>query len=362
MKTNDKKIRFPVLTTLLLAGIFVCGSATGMFVYATGSHVIEDVFLKMVSHTEYRYGEQGQIIARLVDFQGNAVVVTSCNATILYPDKSYFANMAGMTASGNITGDHYYSFTTPTGPEGVYEYQATCFYMQGMQVRNQSVTNSFHLSGAFNAILNNQTVQNQYLEGIQGNLTLVQQAIQNVSDELADVNASLSGEIGALSNQLNVNVTMLYNQADANYVALQSQINANVTQILAEFDTITVSVNLTPVLDAIDALELSMAGNFTALSNQINNNFTTTFSYLDAVNITSSNIYSVLLDVNDTTTNTYQYVTGTLTTNVNSILSQLGVINATVNRIETTTNTINATVSTILENQENQVYMSVFSG
>ena len=363
MKTKDKKtMRFPLLTTLLLAGIFVSGSATGIFIYATGSEVIEQVHLQMVSHTEYRYGESGQIIARLVDFQGNPVTVTSCNATILYPDKSYFVNAAGMTESGNISGDHYYGFTTPNGPEGVYEYQATCFYMQGMNLRNQSVTNSFHLSGAFNALLSNQTLQNQYLEGIQGNLTLVQQAIQNVSDELAAVNSSLSGEIAALSTQLNTNVTMLYQQADSNYLALQNQINANVTQILAEFDNINVSVNFTPVLDAIDALELSMQGNFTALSNQINNNFTTTFNYLDSVNVTSSNIYSVLLQVNDTTTDTYQYLTGTLTTNVNSILTQLGVINATVNRIETNTIDINATVNTILDNQETQVYMSVFSG
>jgi hypothetical protein len=369
MKTKPTKLRLPVLTVMLLTGIFVFGAATGAFMYATGTHVINDVYMKMVSHTEYRYGEQGQIIARLVDFQGNPVVVQSCNATILYPDKSYFVNMATMSESVNISGDHYYGFTTPSGPEGVYEYQATCFFMQGMQLRNQSVTNSFHLSGAFNAIMDNQTLQNLYLEAIQGNLTDIGVALQELSLELAAVNSSLSGEILALSEQLNTNVTMLFDQADGNYLSLQTQLNANVTQILDAIDTIDVEVNFTPVFDAIDALELAMESNFTytnnlisTLSDDVNSNFTVAFNYFNALNVSSGDIYSVLLNVNDTTTNTYQYLTGTLTTNLNDVLTQLGVINATVNRIETNTVAINATVNTILDNQQNQVYMSVFSG
>lgn len=371
------KVRFPLLTTLLLASIFVCGSATGMFVYATGSQVIEDVYMKMVSHTEYRYGESGQIIARLVDFQGNAVTVTSCNATILYPNKSFFANSQGMIASGNITGDHYYQFIAPNGPEGVYEYQATCYYLQGATPKNSSVTNSFHLSGAFNSIIDNQTAQNAQLTAIQGNLTVISSNLTAISSQISAVNSSLSGQFNSnitsvltqiglvnssITGQLNSNISSLSTQMNANTTTLINQINANVTQILAAFNTINISVNFTPVLTAISNLDAAMAANFTALSAQLNNNFTATFNYINAVNTTANNINSVLLNVNTTTTNTYQYLTGTLTTNVNSVLSQLGVINATVNRIETNTVAINSTVSTILNNQENQVFMTVFSG
>jgi hypothetical protein len=71
----------------------------------------------------------------------------------------------------------------------------------------------------------------------------------------------------------------------------------------------------------------------------------------------------VVLDyVNLTTSNTYDYVTGTLATNVNNVLTQLGVINATVNRIESNTLEINATTQQILQNQEDAVVMTVFSG
>lgn len=371
-KQQKRKMRFPVVATLLSVAVLVSVFVSGMFVYATGLSVVDSTYMKMISHTEYRFAEEGQIVTRLVDFQGSAVVVQNCTATILYPDKTYFKQDELMSATGNIAGDHYYNFTTPDGPEGVYEYQATCFYLQGAAQRNMSVTNSFHLSGAFNAVL--------------GNLTNVQNNLTALSNELAAVNSSLSGDIADLSTQLNVNVTQLL----SGQTSIKDQLNANITTVLyelnnanssihvkldnlsAQIDNISVEVNLTPILDAIDSLEVSMAANFTEVFNE----FSVVNTKLDQINVTVGDtntrvqgIESTLVTmtatldyINTTTVNTYQYVTGTLTNSVNQILTDLGVVNATVNRIETVSNQINGTVSSILENQENEVVMTVFSG
>jgi hypothetical protein len=57
-----------------------------------------------------------------VDFSGGAVAVNNCTATILYPNKTIFLGPVLMNDTVTITGDHYYNFTTPNGPEGIYEY------------------------------------------------------------------------------------------------------------------------------------------------------------------------------------------------------------------------------------------------
>lgn len=264
-----KKIPFKVLAVVLLGFTFVLGSVSGMFLYATGEEVLEGTRMQMVSHTEYRFDETGQIIARLVNYQGNAVAVDSCEANILYPNKTFFVSAGAMSASA-IQGDHYYSFQTPSaGPEGVYEYQATCFYTVGAQTRNASVTNSFHLSGAFNQIFESLSV---------------------VETNLDSINVTVSSLIG-------LNDTVL-------------EMNQTLTDLVLDVAVLSSAIN----------------------------------------------------EINSTTANTYQYLTGTLTSMVDNVLIELGVINATVNRIELNTEAINTTVNQILQNQEDQVIMTVFSG
>lgn len=344
---RKQHMRFPVLAVVLLAVTFILGGAAGAFMYAAGEEVLETPKMAMVSHTEYAYNAPGQIIARLVNFQGDPVSVTNCTATILYPDKTSFVSAALMTAS-NIPGDHYYNFTTPVGPEGTYEYQAVCYY--GVN-KNASVTNSFHLTPNFNNVLSNLTYIESQLDAVQGNLT-------QLSSELFAVNASLSGEIAGLSSQLNANTTQI--------LTAISDVNSSLYQAIMN---ITPQVNITPILDAITALDAAMAGNFTATNALIvdvntttQSSFTVVNDKLDVMNTTlnANNAYLVL--INATTTDTYDYVTGMLATNVGNILTQLGVINATVNRIETTTSQINSTTNTILQNQQDAVSMQVFSG
>jgi len=341
------RMRFSWAVVLVLTASLFFGGVSAFMLYSSGEEVAMTPRMAMVSHTEYAYNASGQIIARLVDFKGDPVSVTNCTATILYPGKTSFVSAALMTAS-NIPGDHYYNFTTPAGPEGTYEYQAVCYYAPN---KNASVTNSFHLTPNFNNVLSNLSYIESQLGSVQGNLTAL-------SSQLTAVNASLAADIASLSSQLNANTTQI--------LTAISDVNSTLYQAIMN---ITPQVNITPILDAITALDAAMAGNFTYTSSLITStnastqaSFTVVNDKLDAMNTTlnANNAYLVL--INATTTNTYDYVTGTLAANVGDILTQLGVMNATVNRIETNTVNINTTVSTILQNQEDAVQMSVFSG
>lgn len=389
-----KNIRFPVLVMLLLSGVFVLGATSGMFIYATGEKVITTPKMLMVSHTEYRYSEPGQIVARLVDFQGAPVTIVNCTATILYPDKTSFVSGALMQNTTAISGDHYYNFTTPAGPEGVYEYQATCYYYQGAVLKSQSVTNSFHLSSAFTNVLANQAQINSTVNGInttvnsiQAGLVGMNTTLNGVAANLSSINASLSSQITGVTGQITSVYDNLTAQVNANTTQVLDQMNANTSQILAAIVSANVTVNLTPVLNAIQAnttylaglittLESELGANFTytnglitTLDSNMASNFTVVTSTLSALNVTLENVsdtvdaMSIVLDTVDTTTgNIYTYMTTTLVDKVDQALADLGVINATVNRIETVTTNINSTTTTILENQQNAVQMSVYSG
>jgi hypothetical protein len=543
--------------TLLLAVCFVLGSGSALVLYATGNEAIAKGLLSgdkmyMVSHTEYRYDETGQIVVRLVNSAGSPISVDNCTAKILYPNKTIYLGPALMANTTAISGDHYYSFQTPAnGPEGVYEYQALCSWNAG--AKTDSATNSFHLSSAFNTLINSDNVEalsdaifyysfdtngdmatsavpsirdlSPYLwdmtvlgnggytvmDAILGNaastdsgtayfqgpdgyspneykkewvemagtwsyntwiktsatntmsifawingagnqsgffyepttdifvyyddyagyveynasganfnngsfhmLTLVRTgdaftsadvyidnnivplpkiisydynilttgnypgiggryyADSNTFDSIPDsgmiidetgawdfaltqaqrdklyskynpyndankiiswvdrlgngINMTITSGFNDLSTQINANTTQILNKLTAVNSSLSAQMNSNTTAILNALSTINVSVNLTQVL-----------------ANQ-------------AV------MQAYLIQINQTTIDTYTYMTGTLATNVNNILTQLGIINATLNRVETNTQNINSTVNQILQNQNDQVYMQVYSG
>lgn len=80
--------------------------------------------LQFVSGTEYAPGQEGQIAALVLDVAGNAVTSDyACNYTILYPEKTVFAE--GNFTSSTIVGTVWTNFTVPS-VDGVYEYAAVC--------------------------------------------------------------------------------------------------------------------------------------------------------------------------------------------------------------------------------------------
>jgi len=414
----------------LILAAFIFGGAMFVTMYASGNEVVEkNENMMMISHTEYRYSELGQIVVRLVDFSGGAVSVNNCTATILYPNKTIFLGPVLMNATNTITGDHYYEFTTPNGPEGVYEYQATCIYAAG--TKSKSATNSFHLSSAFNQTLSQLGVVIDDLAAINSTVIAFQAQVQ---DNFSQVQASIASinVTGAVSDlaytlgQVNVTVNGISSNLDAFIVnttaslaqinttvtdnlALSTVINGTVNTILADllefnttmnvrFDAVDLAISNgfsamaanftdlrqyvsevnTSVIDAINAI---VAGNvsvdFTPVLDAISNVNSTLYNQMNAINLSITTEvtsfrqevqanFSVMNDwltlINTTTVNTYDYMTGTLASNVNDILTTLGVINATVNRIEQNTLAINTTVSEILQNQEDEVFISTYSG
>lgn len=105
--------------------------------------------LNMVSGTEYISGEEGQVISRISDRNGNAILGADCFATIFYPDKSYFLLERPMTQAP--TSENYFlTFTTPT-ITGIYEYNVRCL-IGGDEGTEITTAKSFHVSPAYNII------------------------------------------------------------------------------------------------------------------------------------------------------------------------------------------------------------------
>lgn len=329
-----------MLIAILVVASAVLGGATTVITYAYGHEVSQSTRMAMISHTEYRYDETAQVIARLVNFQGDPIAVDNCTTTVLFPNKSVFVDENLMATSG-ISGDHYVNFSTPaTGPEGVYEYQATCAWNGGAQ--SESVTNSFHLSSAFTSIFSN--------------ITTIQNNLSQLSSDVFAVNSSLSGELSALSSQMNTNFSTLSGQLDTNVSTVLERLT-ELNDSLAQHEA-NLSVNISRILDEIDAVNATLE----AFRSEVQANFSTVLNNQQLLLNNQSFQNGLLEAINATTTSTFDYVTGTLATNIDDILGQLGIINATVNRIEANTLQINSTVTDILSNQEGEVVMTTFSG
>jgi len=343
MKKNNEGIRgFKTKVFMLLLAAFIFGGAMFVTMYASGSEVIEKYEnMFMVSHTEYRYGEAGQIVVRLVDFSGGAVAVNNCTALILNPDKSIFLGPALMNSTGTITGDHYYEFTTPNGPEGVYEYQATCTYAAGTKVK--SATNSFHLSGAFNttiagiqltldnlAALNNTVVAFQ--TQVQDNFSQVQASIAsiNVTGAVADIAYTLA--------QTNVTVNTISSNLDGFIIdtaAALSQINTTVNDNYALSVILNSTVN--SIYSDLTTLNTTMSTRFDAVDQAITDgtaamaaNVSDLKSYVSAVN---DSIMAAIaaIDINTTPiTDAIYAVNASLSSQISGLSLQLTDVNLSI--------------------------------
>jgi hypothetical protein len=332
---------FSVIAVAVMAFLFVGIGAS----YYHGKNVIDEkVSMGMVSHTEYKSNEVGQIVARIVDYQGNPIVAT-CNATIKYPDKSNFVSTALMTAS-TVSGDYYYSFTTPS-ITGIYEYQALCRYGGGNNQR-QFATNSFHLSPALNTIGQINTTVTNIQTAMGGNFTRILSAISamnvTVLDKLSGLNASMVAHFTGLN------------------ASISSQIASMNSSILHEIRAINVTVDLTPVLNKLSSVNASLYTKLVSLDTKLNGmnatmvaDFAAIQSRFTQVDRNLTIVVNKVSSINTTVTNIWD----TLSLNVVVKLDSLLASNAQINR---TVNLINGTTNQILTNQQNQVYMSVVSG
>lgn len=191
--------------------------------------------LRMVSGTEYISGETGQGIVRLSDFKGSPLEGAVCNATILYPDKSYFMLDLELQPS-TVPGNYFRQFTTPT-VNGIYEETIMCRSGQGDAT---TVSSSFHVSVALNFIVELSRLQaeryadlvrrmNETQLNINGsreqiikeiNETVLLDIIGRIDEAQAGIQSNITGSIAASASQ----ATGALNQSiDQRFVSLYSR-------------------------------------------------------------------------------------------------------------------------------------------
>lgn len=101
----------------------------------------ETPILNFVSGTEYKPGQEGQVIVEARYRNGtSAINSTNCFASVWYPDKSIFINNTMMNLSDS-NGNAFINFTIPD-TDGVYEYQSTCT----VGFNDITASHSFHVT------------------------------------------------------------------------------------------------------------------------------------------------------------------------------------------------------------------------
>jgi hypothetical protein len=314
----------------------------GVVSYDHGNQVLGDNQMFVISHSEYWSSEQGMIIGRLLDFQGNPITVTNCTVDIYYPNMSLFVNDGVADDSLQAsTGTHFYQFITPS-VEGVYQYIMTCDYPPNKQM---SVANSFHLSPALNTVKNLNMSFAQFVAQELSHYNSLQANISVINSDLLVIKTDLS--------DIKVNLTSI--SADTTYIRSNmltaNVFNSNITTVINNQNTIIGQGQ--SILNNLTAIE-NFCGSATTSGSQLCLWVNQIQSQVGSLNTTMTSYTGILNEINQTTHSTYDYMTGTLATNINSIISALG-------RVETNTVQINATVNDIKANQEAQVIMEVTS-
>jgi len=170
--------------------------------------------IKMVSGTEYISGENGQVIARVSDRNGNPYTDVLCAAKIIYPDKSYFLLDQPLSESSE-PGNYYLQFVTPT-INGIYEYIITCDVPKGNKNETLKISSSFHVSPALNFIVEMSILQAERYRDILSKIN------QTREELLAQINETFSEDILAA---LNDNSGQIINRIDSSKNETMTNVN-----------------------------------------------------------------------------------------------------------------------------------------
>jgi hypothetical protein len=140
--------------------------------------------IRFVSGTEYISGEFGQVIVRLADKDGNPIINADCNATVLYPDKSYFLLDYPLGPSSQ-PGNYYAEFTTPT-ITGIYEETVKCAAVSKNKHKEVFISSSFHVSVALNFIVEMSALQAERYRDLVARLNQTSANINDTRKEVLD--------------------------------------------------------------------------------------------------------------------------------------------------------------------------------
>lgn len=328
------KMKFMILSFVLLAGLgLVLGGS-----YGNGVKVSESASFFMVSHSEYRSAEQGQVIGKLYNFRGDPIIVNECEVTIYNPDKTVFLQQLTDNTLEATDGTHYINFTTPVA-EGIYEYKIRCEFPLAGSNQNRTVSNSFHLNPALNTI------------------TTINATSNGIKDLILAVNDTMVQEFDMVES--NFTETFVRLQDIRDNIFTETDAYNNFTQVENNFQTVfgeldNIQVNLSDIINFCDGAPTADS-RLCELAEQMNLNI------ID-INTTMNSVVIAKLDyINQTTLNTYNYMTGTLATNILNIFNTVTRIESATTDINNTVNRIESNVTQVINNQEEVIYISVMS-
>jgi len=146
------------------------------------------LLLPLALSVTYIPNEEGQFVITVTDIFGNPVPVSTCYATIFYPNKTVFLNQT-MTPTGY--GTFYVNFTVPR-VYGIYEERAVCYVTTNLGVRRLSRYSAFKVSTIDSVLHDFETRLNQTLSNLQdylGNISInaTVNATVNLTSQLTEV-------------------------------------------------------------------------------------------------------------------------------------------------------------------------------
>ncbi len=196
--------------------------------------------LRMVSGTEYISGEVGQVIVRLSDFKGRPITDGLCNATILYPDKSYFM-LDQPLQSSTVSGNYFREFTTPE-LTGIYEETIVCTPAGKPGIT--TVSSSFHVSVALNFIIEMSRLQAERYYDLVRRINATQNNISAATEDiLREINETYSYDllqrIGQAESSINSNInetrTALNSSTSSGFISINNRMVSLGNAILSIF-------------------------------------------------------------------------------------------------------------------------------
>lgn len=383
--TKKTKIIFSVIIVLFFITLLFTTT------YGYGKKSSEDPMVSWVSHTEYWRGDNASTIVRIADYKGDPYQISSCNVTILHPDKSIFVNNQAMMQS-NIPGNWYRTDSLENQPLGTYEQEVTCTSANGQTIKTSQ---SFHLNPALEEIKTvSQKLTDQNLSLTNSNLiiegkisdtnqtivTKIDNLNTNISNLISDINNNLKLELDSTNTNINTKFSELNIKLESNISDLDKNISTNINDVNTSISEL-INNNLKQDINMkINNLSLELNEKLSAIQNdtnwiiqnamnnnneEINSRFddlNTNINYLinmcstsdtnnnklcSEVQLLNEKLDTIkleqsqyLTDINNNTKNTFELLSINFSQKIDSMLIDIGIIKEQTNDINNTTHEI----------------------
>jgi len=206
---NNRKASFLILTFIFS---FIAGFVISQIFFPSQNAIQEirtegNAYIDFISGTEYiagMLGDQGQTIIRVSDYKGNPLTAT-CNATIVYPNKTVYLMLDQLMTASSIQGNYYTTFQIPS-VSGIYEEYVVCEVNVSGTMKTTKTSSSFHVSpilDLFTNISSQISGLNESLYNVNGSISnQITDTNNSISTQISQTNSSLSNQISQLNTTI----------------------------------------------------------------------------------------------------------------------------------------------------------------